>query len=87
MGVYVARVKIGGDIKKGVANIGKRPTFVRDGKISLEVHLLGFEGDLYGQTVTVELLQHLRYEIAFKSNLELKKQISVDVELALEYED
>ena len=85
LGVYVARVKIGSDIKKGVANIGKRPTFNKGGKILLEVHLLGFEGDLYGQTVTVELLQHLRNEIAFKSNLELKKQISVDVELAIKY--
>ena len=85
LGVYVARVRMGGDIKKGVANIGKKPTFNRDGKISLEVHIPGFEGDLYGQTVTVELLQHLRNEIEFGSVFELKKQISVDVELALEY--
>ena len=86
LGVYVARVKMGGDIKKGVANIGKKPTFNRDGCVSLEVHIPGFEGDLYGQTVTVELLQHLRNEIEFGSVFELKKQISVDVELALEYE-
>ena len=86
LGVYVAKIKIGGDIKKGIANIGKRPTFNKDGKISLEVHILGFEGDLYGQTVTVELIQHLRNEIEFGSVLELKKQISVDVELALKYE-
>ena len=86
LGVYVARVKMGGDIKKGVANIGKRPTFNRDGCVSLEVHIPGFEGDLYGQTVIVELLQHLRNEIEFGSVFELKKQISVDVELALEYE-
>ena len=51
--------------------------------ISLEVHIPGFEGDLYGQTVTVELLQHLRNEIEFCNVFELKKQISVDVELAL----
>ena len=86
LGVYVARIKMGGDIKKGIANIGKRPTFNKDGKISLEVHIPGFEGDLYGQTVTVELIQHLRNEIEFGSVLELKKQISVDVELALKYE-
>ena len=85
LGVYVARVNIGGDIKKGVANIGKKPTFVRDGRLSLEVHIPGFEGDLYGQTVTVELLQYLRNEIEFGSVFELKKQISVDVELALKY--
>mgnify|MGYP001197812692 FL=1 len=85
LGVYVARIKIGGDIKKGIANIGKRPTFNKDGKISLEVHIPGFEGDLYGQTVTVELIQHLRNEIEFGSVLEFKKQISVDVELALKY--
>ena len=86
LGVYVALVKIDGDIKKCVANIGKRPTFNRDGKISLEVHIPGFEGDLYGRTLTVELLQHLRSEIAFNSILELKDQISLDVESALEYE-
>ena len=85
LGVYVARIKIGGEIKKGIANIGKRPTFNKDGKISLEVHIPGFEGDLYGQTVTVELIQHLRNEIEFGSVLEFKKQISVDVELALKY--
>ena len=85
LGVYVARIKIGGDIKKGIANIGKRPTFNKDGKVSLEVHIPGFEGDLYGQTVTVELIQHLRNEIEFGSVLEFKKQISVDVELALKY--
>ncbi len=85
LGVYVARVKMGGDIKKGIANIGKRPTFNKDGKISLEVHIPGFEGDLYGQTLTVELIQHLRNEIEFGSVLELKRQISVDVESALKY--
>ena len=72
-------------LKKGIANIGKRPTFNKDGKVSLEVHIPGFEGDLYGQTVTVELIQHLRNEIEFGSVLEFKKQISVDVELALKY--
>ncbi len=84
-GVYVARVKMCGDIKKGVANIGKRPTFNKDGEVLLEVHIPGFDGDLYGQTVTVELLQHLRNEIEFSSVFELKKQISVDVELALKH--
>ena len=86
LGVYIARIKIGGAIKKGVANIGKRPTFNKEGKISLEVHIPSFEGDLYGQTVTVELLRHLRNEIEFGSVLELRKQISVDVESALKYE-
>ena len=85
LGVYVARIKMGGEIKKGIANIGKRPTFKKSGKICLEVHIPGFEGDLYGQTVTVELIQHLRNEIEFDSVLELKKQISVDVKLALKY--
>ena len=72
LGVYVARIKMGGDIKKGIANIGKRPTFNKDGEISIEVHIPGFEGDLYGQTVTVELIQHLRNEIEFGSVLELR---------------
>ena len=85
LGVYVARVQIGGDIKKGVANIGKKPTFNRSDTISLEVHIPGFTGDLYGQKVKVELLKHLRKEVAFASVNELKEQISADVKRATQY--
>jgi len=85
LGVYVARVEIGGDIKKGVANIGKKPTFNRCNTITLEVHIPGFTGDLYGQKVKVELLKHLRKEVAFASVNELKEQISADVKRATQY--
>jgi len=85
LGVYVARVEIGGDIKKGVANIGKKPTFNRCDTITLEVHIPGFTGDLYGQKVKVELLKHLRKEVAFASVNELKEQISADVKRATQY--
>ena len=85
LGVYVARVEIGGDVKKGVANIGKKPTFNRSDTLSLEVHIPGFTGELYGQKMKVELLKHLREEVAFSSVHELKKQISADVKQATQY--
>tara|TARA_Y100000589_G_scaffold308997_1_gene326042 strand:- start:753 stop:1145 length:393 start_codon:yes stop_codon:yes gene_type:complete len=85
LGVYIARVEIAGDVKKGVANIGKKPTFNRGDTLSLEVHIPGFTGELYGQKMKVELLKHLREEVAFSSVNELKKQISADVKQATQY--
>jgi riboflavin kinase/FMN adenylyltransferase len=48
----------------------------------IEVHLLDFEGDLYGQRLVVELWQRLREERAFESEAELVEQIARDVEKA-----
>lgn len=85
-GVYIVRVQVDGVRKKGVANIGKRPTFSENGEISIEVHIPGFLGDLYGQTLFIDLIKHLRDEVAFTSVNELKQQISADVEKALQYD-
>jgi len=46
----------------------------------IEVHLLNFEGDLYGQRIVVELWQRLRDEAAFESEQALVDQIALDVE-------
>jgi riboflavin kinase / FMN adenylyltransferase len=46
----------------------------------IEVHLLDFEGDLYGQRLEVELWQRLRDEAAFESEQALVEQIARDVE-------
>ena len=58
-------------------NIGHRPTF--DGhRTTLEVHILDFDGDLYGQTLTLELLHHLRKEQEFGTLEALQQQLSAD---------
>ncbi|MBP3633519.1 MAG: riboflavin biosynthesis protein RibF [Oscillospiraceae bacterium] len=75
-GVYAARV----DGHLAVTNIGTRPS-VDDGEhITVESWLLNFEGDLYGKTICVELLEFLRPEQKFSSVEELKAQILRDAE-------
>ena len=73
-GVYA--VKIGNRI--GMANLGPVPTFGVD-KPLLEVHLLDFHGDLYGQTVTVEFIHRLRDIVRFDSSEALQHQLQEDI--------
>ena len=63
----------------GVMNIGNRPT-VNGTHCTIEVHLLDWLGDLYGQTIAVELEQFIRPEQKFASLEELKAQIKADCE-------
>lgn len=83
-GVYavVARVLDGSAEERsvlhaGVANLGERPT-LRAGR-SLEVHLLDFEGDLYGKTLRVGFVARLRGEQKFPNVDALRAQIAQDV--------
>ena len=66
----------------GVANLGLRPTLEQNGPRTLEVHLLDFSGDLYGQELEVIFVQKLRDEQKFASLDELKTQITLDAEQA-----
>lgn len=80
LGVYGVRVKLNGERRLGAANIGTRPTVDPDRREPLlEVHLPGFEGDLYGQELEVEFLFHVRGEQKFNSLDELKAQLQKDV--------
>jgi len=78
-GVYAVRVRIGEKIFAGVANLGVRPTVSSGDKRLLEVHLLAFEGDLYGLEAEVEFLRFVRAEKEFGSVEELRVQIGLDV--------
>ena len=69
---------------KGVANVGTRPT-LGGGERRLEVHLLGFAGELYGEEVRLLFLKHLRQERRFESLEALKAQIAQDVAAARAY--
>lgn len=80
-GVYGVRV-LGLDRSVlGVMNIGNRPT-VSGTQQTIEVHLLDWSGDLYGQTLTVELEQFIRPEQKFASLDDLKAQIHADCDTA-----
>lgn len=87
MGVYVCQVTgadSSGKALRGVMNLGLNRTFVEGDHhpIKAEVHLLNFEGDIYGQKLKVELLQYLREEKKFQNIEELKSQIHKDVQIA-----
>ncbi len=83
-GVWAVRARDAeGRSWNGVANLGTRPT-VGGGSPVLEVHLLGFSGDLYGQTLEVCFEKHLRPEIKFPSLEALRGQIARDAAAALE---
>ena len=77
-GVYACRATVAGTTHKAVANYGTKPTFGPDGKPVLEVHLLGFSGDLYGAPIAADAFRFLRDERKFDSLDALKAQIAAD---------
>lgn len=82
-GVYACTVRRAGDEKiyNGVMNLGIRPTFA-GGDLSLEVYLMDFEGDLYGEVLEVFFKSFLRPEKKFDGPEALKQQIHRDIHLA-----
>ena len=80
-GVYAVTVEYGGDLLKGVANIGYSPTF-DDHIFTVEVHVLNFNGDMYDQPVKVNFVKRIRDEKKFSSVNELAQQIGRDVKKA-----
>jgi len=82
-GVYATFAYVGADRYLSVTNIGVRPSF--DGsERTIEVHLLDFDEDLYGQDLVVEFARRLRSERRFDSVNELIAQVRRDVERARE---
>ena len=78
-GVYAADIRIAGqpETYRAMLNIGLRPTF--SGQVcTVEAHLLGFSGDLYGKTLHVTLLRKLREERRFADVAALKAQLAED---------
>ncbi len=77
-GVYAVLVSLGGKNFSGACYIGDSPTLGLN-RFSIEVHLIGFEGELYGEHVDVSFVEFLRDDIKFNSPEELKNQISSDI--------
>jgi riboflavin kinase/FMN adenylyltransferase len=80
-GVFAVRVDVAGTIYQGAANVGVRPTVGDLIKPILEVHLLDFDGDLYGQRIAVEFIHKIRDEEKFTGLEELIATIQGDVEV------
>jgi riboflavin kinase/FMN adenylyltransferase len=77
-GVYATTVYVGHQRYAAATNIGVRPTV--DGQnLRIEPHLLDFNGDLYGQQITLEFIARIRPEKKFENLEALKAQIALDV--------
>ncbi len=77
-GVYATYAWVDDQQFLAATNVGVRPT-INGGDRVVEAHLLDFDGDLYGHTVRLEFIQHLRPEKKFSGLEALKKQIHTDV--------
>ncbi len=80
-GVYASICTFNGKKYKGMTNVGTNPTVSDTGKISVETHILGFNGDVYGKNVKIEFVKHLRDEKNFGSVKSLKEQLTLDAML------
>ncbi|MDY0292456.1 MAG: bifunctional riboflavin kinase/FAD synthetase [Desulfuromonadaceae bacterium] len=77
-GVYAAKVKYNNLEHNAVINIGYKPTF-GDNSLSIEAHILDFEGDLYHKDMRVYFFERLRDEQKFSSTEELIQAIKNDI--------
>lgn len=78
-GVYAVMVQLDHSLvwKRGMMNIGKRPTF-NGTKETLEVNIFNFEGNLYGQDVSIRFISKIRDERKFDSLEALSQQLEQD---------
>lgn len=89
-GVYACDVLVDNDdmaerLLKGAANIGYRPTVSEGKKAILEVHLLDFDSDIYGERITVIFRHKIREERKFESLQALQTCIAIDVQTVREF--
>lgn len=77
-GVYAGHVEVDGRGQPAVTNVGTRPTFRGDG-VTVEAHLIDWDGDIYGRHALVEFRHRLRDELAFESVDELIAAMQDDI--------
>ena len=83
-GVYLVKSPLNNTLAYGMMNIGKRPT-VNGENQTIEVHFIDFDQNLYGQEITIEVLEVIRDEHKFDSLESLKNQIQKDKDFCITY--
>ena len=79
-GVYSSSVVIQKRVYRGVTDIGTKPTVSDAGIEGIETHILDYDGDLYGKTVSIIFNDYYREEKKFSSQAELIEVISADIQ-------
>lgn len=77
-GVYAVMTELGA----GIMNIGRRPTLNNGTNLSIEVHIMNYEGNLYGKELHLSFIERIREERKFASLDELRAQIQRDINQA-----
>ncbi|HIW35097.1 MAG TPA: bifunctional riboflavin kinase/FAD synthetase, partial [Candidatus Paenibacillus intestinavium] len=84
LGVYAIIAHLGNKTYYGVMNHGMKPTFYEQDIVPvMEAHLFDFSKDIYGETMTIELVQFLRSERKFEGIAALIEQLQLDAKQAL----
>jgi len=84
MGVYAVRVRWNNHFYKGMMNIGTRPTMDNSNNISIEVHIIDFNEDIYNETLKIDLIRKIRDEKKFNGIEELIVQLQKDKQQVIE---
>ncbi len=82
-GVYAVYVETESRTYAAMLNIGRRPTLENGDDASIEAHLFGFEGDLYGKSLTLRFEHRLRDEQKFETLSDLRRQLALDAQATL----
>ncbi|RRK11170.1 riboflavin biosynthesis protein RibF [Lactiplantibacillus garii] len=85
IGIYATMVQVGTRWVMGMASVGRNVTFGDDRPITIEINLLDFSGDIYGQTVTVRWAHRMRGEVKFAGADELVAQLKRDEQGTRDY--
>lgn len=83
IGVYAVLIDWKGNSYKGMMNIGRRPTLDNGDAVSLEVHIINFDADIYHQQLKVTFVRKIRDEKKFNSIDELIEQLKSDKKVVL----
>lgn len=78
-GVYAVNVIYGNNSYSGMLNIGRRPTVGSNNDVTIEVNIFDFDQSIYGEHLKLEIIKHVRNEIAFDGVNELKLQLEQDL--------
>lgn len=81
-GIYAVKVFLGKIIKGGVCYIGRRPTFKKNTQKSIEVHIFGFNRNIYQKEIEIQFIRKIREDKKFDSPQELIEQIKIDIKSA-----
>ncbi len=77
-GAYAVMVDVAGKHLKGMVNVGVRPTMHNGHRLSIEVNIFDFDGDIYGMPIKLEFIKFLRLEFKLGSIEELRAQLTRD---------